>query len=395
MRTSLLTLILLPLAVFTQDPITIHRELPRWEDLLSDWNMIYPGEETQCLYGTPYAFFVKPGKSEDVFISFPGGGACWSGLTCSNEPTGRLDMGPKTISIDDVPSNGGIFSSQPINPFSDFTHIHIGYCTGDMHMGANSIANDSPLPENQGYPRLNFNGYNNAKTALVWLLEQNHSIKKLVVGGFTSGSYGTPIYVHMLKELLPETEIYHIGDGIGAIHLDDKVQPLLEAWGTDIILDEYPDMKYGLPSPYQFNDLIVAAGTLHPEVTMTQIISANDRVFSELVDYLESDFDISEIIRSSQDYINLRIPNFRFFTLGGDAHVLGLGHLFSVENPGNSNMGLPTIYDRFFSMGINNISYSQWVTNLIENKSINSMSCVNCEKTEIIPINPISFEIDR
>ena len=128
---------------------------------------------------------------------------------------------------------------------------------------------------------------------------------------------------------------------------------------------------------------------------MTQIISANDRVFSELVDYLESDFDISEIIRSSQDYINLRIPNFRFFTLGGDAHVLGLGHLFSVENPGNSNMGLPTIYDRFFSMGINNISYSQWVTNLIENKSINSMSCVNCEKTEIIPINPISFEIDR
>ena len=395
MRTSLLTLILLPLAVFTQDPITIHRELPRWEDLLSDWNMIYPGEETQCLYGTPYAFFVKPGKSEDVFISFPGGGACWSGLTCSNEPTGRLDMGPKTISIDDVPSNGGIFSSQPINPFSDFTHIHIGYCTGDMHMGANSIANDSPLPENQGYPRLNFNGYNNAKTALVWLLEQNHSIKKLVVGGFTSGSYGTPIYVHMLKELLPETEIYHIGDGIGAIHLDDKVQPLLEAWGTDIILDEYPDMKYGLPSPYQFNDLIVAAGTLHPEVTMTQIISANDRVFSELVDYLESDFDISEIIRSSQDYINLRIPNFRSFTLGGDAHVLGLGHLFSVENPGNSNMGLPTIYDRFFSMGINNISYSQWVTNLIENKSINSMSCVNCEKTEIIPINPISFEIDR
>jgi len=395
MRTSLLTLILLPLAVFTQDPITIHRELPRWEDLLSDWNMIYPGEETQCLYGTPYAFFVKPGKSEDVFISFPGGGACWSGLTCSNEPTGRLDMGPKTISIDDVPSNGGIFSSQPINPFSDFTHIHIGYCTGDMHMGGNSIANDSPLPENQGYPRLNFNGYNNAKTALVWLLEQNHSIKKLVVGGFTSGSYGTPIYVHMLKELLPETEIYHIGDGIGAIHLDDKVQPLLEAWGTDIILDEYPDMKYGLPSPYQFNDLIVAAGTLHPEVTMTQIISANDRVFSELVDYLESDFDISEIIRSSQDYINLRIPNFRFFTLGGDAHVLGLGHLFSVENPGNSNMGLPTIYDRFFSMGINNISYSQWVTNLIKNKSINSMSCVNCEKTEIIPINPISFEIDR
>jgi hypothetical protein len=395
MRVIFLSLLFVPFLVSSQELVSIHEQLPKWDDLLSSWNMIYPEQETQCLYGTPYAFFVKPGKAQDVFISFPGGGACWSGLTCSNEPTGRLDMGPKTISLDDLPSDGGIFSDLPTNPFNDFTHIHIGYCTGDMHMGNNTVINDSPLPENQNYPELHFNGYNNTKTVIDWLLEQNHSIERLVVGGFTSGSYGTPIYVHILSELLPNADVFHIGDGIGAIHLGKKVQPLLEAWGIDTILDQYPEMESELPSPYEFNDLIVAAGNLHPEVTLTQIISSNDRVFSELIDYLGSGSSMSEVIRSSQTYINSRITNFRSFTLGGDAHVLGLGHLFSVENPGNSNMGLPMIYDRFFSMGIDGISYSQWVSDLIESKLINSMSCVNCEKTEVIPINRINFNIDR
>ena len=321
MRVIFLSLILFPLLASSQEPLSIHEQLPNWDDLLDSWNMIYPGQETHCLYGTPYAFFVKPGKTEDVFISFPGGGACWSALTCSNEPTGRLDMGPKTISPDDVPSDGGIFSDQPANPFNDFTHIHIGYCTGDMHMGNNTAINDSPLPENQSYPELHYNGYNNTKSAIDWLLEQNHSIDRLVIGGFTSGSYGTPIYVHMLSDLLPNTAVYHVGDGIGAIHLAKQTQPLLEAWGTATIIDKYPDMKSQLPIPYQFNDLIVAAGILHPEITLTQIISSNDRVFSELIDYLDSDSSMSEVIRSSQAYIDSRIPNFRSFTLGGDAHV--------------------------------------------------------------------------
>ena len=89
---------------------------------------------------------------------------------------------------------------------------------------------------------------------------------------------GTPIYVHMLSDLLPNTAVYHVGDGIGAIHLAKQTQPLLEAWGTATIIDKYPDMKSQLPIPYQFNDLIVAAGILHPEITLTQIISSNDRV---------------------------------------------------------------------------------------------------------------------
>ena len=58
-------------------------------------------------------------------------------------------------------------------------------------------------------------------------------------------------------------------------------------------------------------------------------------------------------------------------------------------------MGLPAIYDRFFSMGIDGVSYSQWVSDLIEGKSINSMSCVDCAKPEIITVNSINLKIDR
>ena len=59
----------------------VHSGSPLFADLADGWNTISPGGDTMCVYGTPYSFFARPADPDKVLISFPGGGACWSGHT--------------------------------------------------------------------------------------------------------------------------------------------------------------------------------------------------------------------------------------------------------------------------------------------------------------------------
>lgn len=99
--------------------VTEHSGRPAFADLADGWNTIRPGEDTMCLYGTPYGFFTRPADPSKVLISFPGGGACWSGLTCTDEPVGRMDDNPKTVRAEDNPagSTGIMAEDNPENPF--------------------------------------------------------------------------------------------------------------------------------------------------------------------------------------------------------------------------------------------------------------------------------------
>jgi len=356
---------------------------PAWEDLTSDWNMIYPGDDTQCIYQDPYAFFVKPDNPEKVVISFPGGGTCWSGLTCSNEPTGRLDMGPKTVTVEDTPINAGIFLDDPKNPFYEYSHLHVGYCTGDMHVGDGTLSNDSPLPENQYSELLHFNGYNNAMSAIDWLFQNNNQIKTLVISGSTSGSYGTPFYVHLIKERFPELEIFHLGDGIGAIQIPEHTRGWLQVWNAEQVFLNYPEFFNQLPNNYHLNDIMVAAGKANPELTFTQIISSHDRVFAEMASYLGREEPVNDIILDGQTYLKSNLENLDTFTLGGDSHVNALGYYFSVNNPGNGNRGLPFTYDRFYGLGIGGISFSQWIKSIVEGTPLGSLSCNDCSAPDV------------
>ena len=67
------------LCCLTAAAATNHVGRPAFADLADDWNTIHPGEDTMCLYGTEYGFFARPADPSKVLISFPGGGACWSG----------------------------------------------------------------------------------------------------------------------------------------------------------------------------------------------------------------------------------------------------------------------------------------------------------------------------
>ena len=58
--------------------------LPAIADLEGEtWREIEPGGDTICSRGQPWAFFFRPGVSNNLVVEFQGGGACWNDLTCS------------------------------------------------------------------------------------------------------------------------------------------------------------------------------------------------------------------------------------------------------------------------------------------------------------------------
>jgi len=363
-----------------------HVGLPPLARLADGWNTILPGEDTMCVYGTPYGFFVRPEDPKKLLITFPGGGACWSGLTCTDEPVGRMDDNPKTVRQEDNPAGtAGIFAEDnPENPFLDYTKVHVGYCTGDMHMGDAVRPNDGPLAA--GATRvsdtLHFNGYRNAMTVLNWVFDNFEDPDTVVVGGFTSGSYATPLYASLVADRYPSAAVRHIGDGNGALYIGANLAPLPTAWNTVDVVRRHEGFEHLTSDGFTFEDITIAAARHHPEIVFTQLITAHDMVFSEMIEYLGADQPILTYIEAGQRYVKERVSNYRTFLAGGEKHLISLGYFDSIPQRGNRNRGLPDIYDRFYSYQVDGRRYRDWIADMVSGRPIEDVRCSDCSRME-------------
>jgi len=375
------------LAVAAENSVANETGVTPLEQLTDGWNMILPGGETRCIYGSDYGFFVQPKDPKKVLITFPGGGACWSGLTCSDEPAGRLGDNPRTVTTRDSPAgrNAGIFADDnPENPFLNFTKIHLGYCTGDMHIGDAVVHHNDAIEAASAQARetLYFNGYQNAMAVLRWVFENVPSPETVVVGGFTSGSYGTPLYASLLADHYPDANVRHMGDGNGALFIGDNLRPLPEAWNTLGVLRRHEGFDMPSLENFSFEDITIAAARRHPEVVFTQMITANDQTLSELIAYLGVKEPILSGVEAGQRYVKAQVPNYKTYIASGRRHVISLGYFDAIAPTGNRNRGLPVIYDRFYSYQVDGRRYRDWIADLVEGRPLEDVHCTNCDEPE-------------
>jgi len=375
----------MPTSIPRQIEQTEYEGLPPIDSLANTWNTIRPGADTTCLYGTSYGFFVKPENLDRVLITFPGGGTCWSGLTCSDEPRGRVNDNPKTVRAEDNPvGSAGIFAEDnPENPFRDFTKVHVGYCTGDMHIGNAVRLNDGWVGDGiKPSDTLYFNGHKNAMTVLQWVFANVPSPETVVIGGHTSGSYGTPLYASIVADHYPDAAIRHLGDGNGALHIGERLRPLVDAWNTAGVLAEYPGFDHLRREGLTFDDITVAAARRHPEIVFTQMITAHDNVFTGLLEYLGIEESVLEVVEAGHRYVKEQVPNYRTYVADGNRHVISLGYFDAVAPSGNRNRGLPNIYDRFYSYQVEGRRYRDWVADMVAGEPIEDVRCRDCEEVE-------------
>ena len=131
---------------------------------------------TVCSNGSQYRFwYYDSPTSNNLLISFEGGGACWDYPTCSGQ-TGILGAAnPNGIPTDYITQfkakyvspivNGAdpgipLFRSKTNIATNGWDMVYMPYCTGDVHVGNRVVTYTDPTGAN---PPITFrhNGYNN------------------------------------------------------------------------------------------------------------------------------------------------------------------------------------------------------------------------------------------
>ena len=183
---------------------------------------------TICSDGSQYRFwYYDSPTSNNMVISYEGGGACWDYPSCSGQ-TGILGAAnPNGIPVDYITQMKAKFVSPMINGadagitlFRSKTNlvtngwdmVYMPYCTGDVHVGNRVVTYTDPTGQN---PPLTFrhNGYNNSVAALNFLHTRFPSIGKLLVTGFSAGGVATnTIFYQARRTLQPTVKAYLLND---------------------------------------------------------------------------------------------------------------------------------------------------------------------------------------
>ena len=154
--------------------------------------------EAVCNDGSPGAYYFAPGdgNSNDWIIYLEGGMWCWNKASCQSRftETGFEMSSSKWAQTQDV---GGIFSTEPSNPWSGAQKVYIGYCSSDAWVG------DAPAsPETYNFA---FRGQRIISATLADLAARHglDGSASVLFGGCSAGARGAMFTLDYVQAMLP------------------------------------------------------------------------------------------------------------------------------------------------------------------------------------------------
>ena len=307
--------------------------------LSEGWNKFNPGGETICSFGAPYAFFARPGTVNKVIVDFIGGGACWDELTCSmaNFSTEVESISlPSAIPTDNEPH--GIYDhTRAENPFADWYHVVIPYCTGDFHWG------DSVITYAEGTANeltINHKGAINARAVLKWVYDNFSAPEQILVTGCSAGSFGSALWSADVMNHYPNTEVFQFGDSGAGIGTEKVITEGFPSWNAEGALPAYiPELD---PSKVDIltlamPDLYAGVANHFPKQKMSQYSAIRDheQVFYFIEVGGTDAQEFSRLLQASWAEIEQRAPNFASFLAPGEQHgILADDNFYTVRSNG-------------------------------------------------------------
>lgn len=182
---------------------------------------------TMCGDGSQYRFYVYDNpNSNNLLISFEGGGACWDYDTCSGRAGILGAAHPNGIPNDYIHDFQPTYVSPLVNgadpgipPFrakttiatAGYDVVYVPYCTGDVHVGNNVVTYTDPTGQN---PPLTWRhvGYNNTKKIADYLHTRFPSVNKLLVTGFSAGGVASSAAYYYVRRTIAPTKGYMLND---------------------------------------------------------------------------------------------------------------------------------------------------------------------------------------
>ena len=278
------------------------RHMPTFDALPEGvWHEMRPAGNTICSRGTPYAFFVRRGRTDRVVLEFMGGGACWSDKTCGlmqgtfNEDVGFMRQlfgnaadaavarggasPPSTAPIGEgstIPS--GI--ADPAGDYGDWTHVFVPYCTGDLHWGNATVTYQSGVT-------IEHRGAVNAHAAVEWMQAALPSPERLLVTGCSAGAYASLLWAARLAPFYAPrgTRIVQFADSHMGIVTREFMEDAYPNWNTAAVFpwDIFPPEMRGertnadiVRSGMRLTDMYRWAAAAYPNCVWSQYSSAYD-----------------------------------------------------------------------------------------------------------------------
>jgi hypothetical protein len=330
---------------------------PSIDALKAGWNRIEPGGETICSRGAPFSYFVRKGAVNRVVIDFRGGGACWNAGTCSI--AGSLfqeTVGKDSFVTDEAIATGIYDHKNPDNPFKDWHHVYVPYCTGDIHWGDNTMTYGS----GDGAVTIHHKGAVNARAALKWAFANIPAPEKVFVTGCSAGSYGSIMWSAHVKKRYPNAKVYQFGDSGAGIITSGFFQESYPAWKPE---GSYPTWITGLDpaSLTELSALYTAIGGHYKDMILSQYATQydHDQVFYYKAMGGGDAASWSSKMKASFAKIEAATPNFRSFIADGDVHCI-------------------IVRDALYSVTSGGVRLIDWLTAMVNDKPPPSVACEAC-----------------
>lgn len=317
----------------------------------AEWRTIEPGGETVCSDGSPYRFFVHPGNPDRLLVEFEGGGGCWSAETCAMEIyTRRITTDPELAR--QLGLLVGIYDrDNPENPFRDWTHVYVPYCTGDLHWGNASRAYAGAASTIQ------HKGAVNAASALAWTFENVQAPSRVAVVGCSAGGYGSILWAPQVMARYSGASAIQLSDSAAGVVPPGFFATLLASWDVSSAWPkDIPSLALESldASRVTLGDLYSGIAGHYPLSSFSQYNTLADstQVFFYALTggAITSDEDWSAQMRASMEAIGAANPNFSSYTAPGTQHCI-------LDSPG------------FYTTTVNGVRLVDWVNGLISGQT--------------------------
>jgi len=335
---------------------------PTVPELDDGWNEQLPGGLTGCSYGTEFAWWVRPGTVNKVVVDFWGGGACWDDITCAIGPGQIFEDSVDNIrtAIEDDVKIGIYDETRDDNPFADWFHVIVPYCTGDIHWGDNRTryGNDS------NDFALDHVGAVNARAVLDQVYSWFSAPEQIFVTGCSAGSYGSALWSADLMRQYPEADVIQFGDSGAGVITDQFFADSFPTWNAE------PAFPSWIPSldpatedlqGKELADLYVGIADANPTARMAQYNTWADGTQVDYFQFMGGGDEAlwTERMQESIATIEAASPNFHSFVAPGEEHCI-------------------VLRDGFYTVESDGVRLVDWVGDLIDGDP-GSVECDECQ----------------
>lgn len=358
-------------------------------------------------YDPEFAFFYKPGKTNNLLIFFMGGGACWDITNCAYNHTysGQLIESNMLLGLatrGGLEGNGlsGIMDvTDPYNPFREWSMVWVPYCTADLGTGQKDYEYTDDYGTAYTSPvTIRYRGRVNLELVLQWL-QANITTPpdRLFVTGSSAGSYATFLSYPLIRNLsiFSSTKAYVLGDaGEGvAGESDDEdsgtppnpipfMQTVENIWNLELPLHDvvgsvFNNKSIDLDYNYEYKKLVEAIVTHYSSDRFAQYTTMWDKTqvwFYDIQkdnnihhpeiwgaeDAADPDVDISTEWKDKMlTAINIAGDNYWYYIGPGRDHTI-------------------VLTPRFYTETADGVYFFDWVTAFVNDDDMSDRVCTDC-----------------